>query len=57
MIDVTPAVAERLGFKHDGLTRVRVDVLKRPKHELRYAEEEPRDPVKRKSSKKASGRA
>ena len=57
VIDVTPAVAKRLGFKHDGLTRVRVDVLKRPKHELRYAEEEPRDPVKRKSSKKASGRA
>jgi len=42
VIDVTPAVAKRLGFKHDGLTRVRLDVLKRPKRAQRYAEEEPR---------------
>jgi rare lipoprotein A len=56
VIDVTPAVAKRLGFKSDGLTRVRIDVLKRPKHEQRYAEQEPRS-KKRSASKKGNGRA
>ena len=57
VIDVTPAVAKRLGFKHDGLTRVRVDVLKRPKNEQRYAEEEPRGNARRTASKKDGGNA
>ena len=58
VIDVTPVVAKRLGFKHDGLTRVRIDVLKRPKQEPRLADQEPRPKPKRDTSRKSgSGRA
>ena len=56
VIDVTPAVAKRLGFKHDGLTRVRIDVVKRPKNEPRLADRDSRAKSKRSASRK-SGRA
>jgi rare lipoprotein A (peptidoglycan hydrolase) len=57
VLDVTPAVAKRLGFKRDGLTRVRLDVLKRPREALRYAEEEPRGslPAPRRNSRRKPG--
>ncbi len=58
VIDVTPVVAKRLGFKHEGLTRVRVDVLKRPKQESRLADRESRSKAKRAAARKSgSGRA
>ena len=55
VLDVTPAVAKRLGFKHDGLTRVRIDVLQRPKSESRLADEEPRAKPKRAATKPGGG--
>ena len=57
VIDVTPAVAKRLGFKHDGLTKVRIDVLKHPKSEPRLADEESRGKAKRGATRKGPGRA
>ena len=57
VIDVTPTVAKRLGFKHDGLTKVRIDVLKHPKSEPRLADKEPRGKSKREIARKGTGRA
>lgn len=57
VLDVTPAVAKRLAFKHDGLTKVRIDVLKHPKSEPRLADEEPRSKSKRTAARKVPGRA
>jgi rare lipoprotein A len=37
VVDVTPIAARRLGFQHLGTTRVRVDVLKRPREGARLA--------------------
>ena len=58
VLDVTPAVAKRLAFKKKGLTRVRIDVVKRPKVEPRLAEREAREKSKREAARKrGSGRA
>ena len=57
VIDVTPAVAKRLGFKHDGLTKVRIDVLKHPKREPRLADDESRGKTKRAVARKGPRRA
>ena len=57
VIDVTPAVARRLDFKRDGLTKVRIDVLKHPKNDSRLAGKEQRGKSKREAARKRTGRA